>query len=509
MKANRIFLWVLAALSAITFLITHVVWPYALPTPWIDEAQFLIPAASFLTKHNFTANQMLVHQIYWLPTHMYIVYGSFFKLFGSSSLQLARNLSFLLITTAALALRSTLASLMSLDDRSRALGNGLVFAWYLSLPIVFCADLLRPDALSLLLSISALSLFLNQRYMGAFSISVLSIFTHPLEALPAITIGLCALPFLQSRSTRLWEWALAAWALGLLLLESIRFVDDVATYRYQMSYQVSRKASHHIPALAWFVALLILISIALFLKHCDLTSRKNGELDLDQKRRLATGYLLSCIFVPLFGQEMWYWIWAITGLVLLAAISIDWVQTKTKASNSLTQRTERIVAVVFLLLGLSTWLPGFRAKGIYGFLIKPRPLSKLVVDETFIRESIDSILISSGSSQVLASPQVFAQLAAQRKDEHFVLWTWSPFSETKDFTFDHLVILTKSYPGNTGDDMLPPTIAMINCFDPVRLRSPNGYYEVAIAATSALPIEGKTTPCASLQRGQPKTSSSK
>ena len=132
--------------AVITFALVHQHWPFALPPLWNDETHFLIPAVSFATNGSFDAHEMLDQKgIFWVQSGFYIVYGSIFFLLGSASIPIARAASFALVAAAAVALRDVLTvTLGSLDRQRPALGHALVLGWYVTLPVVFAADMARP-----------------------------------------------------------------------------------------------------------------------------------------------------------------------------------------------------------------------------------------------------------------------------------------------------------------------------------------------------------------------------
>lgn len=485
------FLFVLVPLAILTFVLVHVIWQLTLPVPWSDESVFIIPAINFYSHHNFTADQMFVHQIFWMPVHLYLVNGALFQLLNAFGLHISRALSFVFVTAAAMFLRSAVRSTLAVDRSNPLIGNALVAAWYVSLPIVFCADLMRPDALSLLLSTATIGLALKDRYLGALSVAVAAGVTHPLEAFPAVVVGICVLPLCSFRKASWLERLLILWAGGLFLFEGSRVISNFALYRLHMALQLDRKTDRHIHSYTYLLVVLVIPLLAYVLWR--VFRRREVYLDYGSRQLITLLYALVCVFVTAFGQEMWYFIWELTGFTLLLALGFEWLQTHSAEQSglphsavSLLKHQSVVVAGVLFALGLSTWVPGYRPRGVYGFYTNPTKLSEIREDQRVLRGRIIASLSTLGAERVLLPSSLYGFVissSSQTSNLHFS--TLSPFSDITDEALDHLVVLTRGYPNATTDSSMANAVPNRRCSPIASIVTPHGYYEASIIAVSA------------------------
>lgn len=486
------FLFVLAPLAVLTFVLVHVIWRFTLPVPWNDESHFIIPAINFYSHHNFTADEMFVHQIFWMPVNLYIVNGAFFTLLNAFNLHLSRALSFVFVTVAAVFLRSAVKSILVSDRSNTAIGNALIAAWYVSFPIVFCADLMRPDGLSLCLSTATIALALKDRYLGAFSMALAAVLTHPLEAFPAVAVGICVLPLCSFRKASCLERVLIVWAGALFLVEGSRVTRDFTTYRLHLALQVGRKASRHIPDYTYLLAALIL-ALLVYVVWRLFQRRQVSHLDYVSGRLLALTYSLVCVFVTAFGQEMWYFIWEVTGLTVVFALGLGWLQSPDAKKHrlprsiaSFVNKQSFVVACVIFALGLSTWTPGFRTRGVYGFYTSPDRLSEIREDQRFLRDKILDSLNKVGAKRVLLPASLYGfVIDSTDQSGNLRFSTLNVFSDISSKALDHLVLLTRGYPKAATDSTVPTALNHCMCSPIVSIATPHGYYKASIVALSA------------------------
>lgn len=488
---NR-FAFVLTPLAILTFILVHVIWRYAMPVPWSDESHFIIPAVAFYNRHTFTADAMYVHQIFWMPVHLYLLNGIVFTLLHAFSLDLSRALSFVFVTAAALFLRSAVRSIMVTDRAHPIIGDALIAAWYISLPMVFCADLMRPDALSLCLSTATLGLALKDRYLGAFAIAVASGVTHPLEAFPAVAVGISVIPLVSLRRASWWDHVLSVWAFGLLLYESSRIIRYPRLYRAHLALQLGNKTAHHIPSYTYVLAGVIL---PLLTYNVSRVYARRRLLELDSRSRylLTFSYALVCVFVTAFAQEMWYFIWELTGFALLFALGLEWLHiaqgTETRGSHLLVSfflTKPLAIAAVVSILGLSTWAPGYRSRGVYGFYTNPRKLVQVRQDQEFLRKKITRALNGVGAKSVLLPPSLYGFfIDSNNSTPKFHFSTLNPFSVLGHESLDHLVVLTRGYPSAATETRVPSPVAGRGCSRVSTITTPHGYYQAVVLAMSA------------------------
>lgn len=490
-RKNR-FACLLTPLAVLIFVLVHVIWRYTLPVPWSDESHFIIPAIAFYNSHTFTADAMYVHQIFWMPVHLYILNGIAFTVLHAFSLNVSRALAFVLVTAAAIFMRSAVRSILASDSVHPAIGDALIVAWYISLPIVFSADLMRPDALSLCLSTACLSLALKDHYLGAFALAVASGVTHPLEAFPAVAVGICVVPLLNFKRASWSDRVLSVWAFGLLLYESSRVVRYPSLYRAHLALQLGNKAAHHIPG---YTYLLIDLTIPLLAYSVFRVYARRRSLELDRRSRylVTLTYALVSVFVTAFAQEMWYFVWELSGFVLLFALGREWFQSdlwkQTFASYvpipSFATKPV-VIAMAVVSLGISTWAAGYRSRGIYGFYTNPRKLSQIRGDQEVLQKALKEELNASGAKSVLLPPSLYGFFVdCDNSMPNLRFSTLNPFSTVDGESLDHLVVLTRGYPTAATETRVPSPLADQGCSRVSTITTPHGYYQAVVLAVSA------------------------
>ena len=71
---------------------------------------------------------------------------------------------------------------------------------------MFAGDIVRPDALVLLLSLGTLDCVLRNRLVGGLGLAILAVMVHPLLASPACVAVICAAAAAPKFEVRRWEW---------------------------------------------------------------------------------------------------------------------------------------------------------------------------------------------------------------------------------------------------------------------------------------------------------------
>jgi hypothetical protein len=482
------FVILLGVSAFVTLIVTHVLWPLALPPAWPDESHFLIPAVSFAHRGDFSASSMLTQQIYWIPNGIYVLNGVVFFLLGHVDIQLGRIVSFVCVTGAALILRHIVAvALGPLDGRRPVFGTTLVLVWYLSLPVVFAADLARPEAPLLLTSLAALDCFLRGRLVGGFAFAALSAAVHPLLALPACAVAVCALPKLHPaslpglRATRWWEWVIGAIAAGLLATEIGRLAGDFSLYRLHMTFQLTRKAGRTV---GWMLVLsaigTITASCLAFFTSWRGTGAAMPRLSPRVQCQLVLVFGWAALLVHNMGQEMWYFPFLLLGLILIlcAVLGSDFAQ-----GTPITEGLAVLLSVVAVCAGLSTWGLGLRPRGFFALHVQPSFLESVSNDQRSLASEMHDLLIREDAKAVLVEPSLYYAFLDQR-DASPRAYTWSPLSRPTDVVFDHVLVLKNS---DRKDDFPQALLSAYVCMSEREMGTPGGHYTLNVMAVSHAP----------------------
>lgn len=489
---SRYFFILLIFFGAISFLLTHLLWPLTLPIPWPDETHFLIPAISLDQGRGLTADRMLVHQIYWIPVGSYIFNGLTFLIAGQQNIYVARGAAFFCIVIATILLRDNISVALGAPDRERpAFGHALALAWFISLPVVFAADLARPDALALLLSFAALACVLRGRLIGGLGFAGLAIATHPLLAWPACVAVASAGAYKGKLKIVWWEWVALAVAAAVLSLEAYRLVTDFDAYRAQWVFQISRKTGRSFRLLAAGSGLGVLLALA----GLYLWPRPKA---LEARRRVTEAlsvfaFALACVLVYGFGQEMWYYPFILAGLALSAAALIG-ILSPTLPIVAGVHHGAAAPALI-AAIAISTWLPGLRPTGLSGFDVNPSDLPSLASDVAFLDGQIRDALKQQNARRVIVSPYLFNSFLGDKPDAADMrTFTWGKLSEPQREHFDHAVVLIASSASMVKDDPqldhIRRLFADYACKSETRIVSPNGHYVVAVLGLEYRPSAG-------------------
>jgi hypothetical protein len=494
------FLLLLSAAAILSFVFAHAVWPLALPPPWEDEIHFLIPAVSFAHGNGFSGARMLTPQIYWMPSGYYILNGIVFFLADHAGLRLARLVSFLCVTGAALILRHIVAVVLGeLDERRPVLGTALVLVWYLSLPVVFGADIARPDALALLTTLAALDCLLRGRLLAGFAFAALSVMVHPLLALPACAVAFCALPMLRPSRLRTlrvhwWEWLILVVAVGVVGVEIQRLASDFAVYRAHWAFQLSRKAGRHAGGAVKLSAVVTLVAACWAFVSCWRGGWVEAKLSATLPWRFALVFGIAAVFAHLTGKEMWYFPLLLLGLLLILCALLGSLRADSVTRFGILAIPLSAVAV---LAGLATWGIGLRTHGVYGFHVQPRVLARVDTDLRAMTETTHDLLAHEDAKAVLVDPSLYYPYLGQRAATLPQDFTWNPLSRPADIGFDHVVVLKKGYPSFASDfpaGLLPGYA----CAAEKDLSTADGRYVIGITTvTRGTDASRPYTPCAS------------
>jgi hypothetical protein len=215
------------------------------PRPWNDEARFYLPSWYFSETGSLAPKILNApNGIYWVPDGFYVWIGMSLALFGRS-ITVAR-----LVCEISVACSVSIFALSFLKITRSATMAVLCTLMLVTPPVIFAANMVRMEALLCLLFALVIWAHLNQLYLSATSLLLLSLLVHPalVLALPAYVLALAvARSGMADKDHQLWknvaERTLFILVLLALLTEIGRVAMHFSLFQQHMSYQVSRKVS--------------------------------------------------------------------------------------------------------------------------------------------------------------------------------------------------------------------------------------------------------------------------
>lgn len=240
--------FVLAA-GFITVILLHYVAAYHFPTPWPDEATFLIPALRFSENMLLAAPELNAPRgIFWMPDGYYVFMGMVFR-FLPYSLAMARLVSLVLVLAF---VASIYIVAQNLRVPSLVAAIALV-VWLVTPRVVLMSNVARMEALVLAIMGIALTLVARQHWVTGLALASLSALVHPVGLL--IFLIFCSVAILFWRSMQVEQkpgWIISGRSIALCvigtvalawILEALRFASNFDLASTHMAYQFFRKAN--------------------------------------------------------------------------------------------------------------------------------------------------------------------------------------------------------------------------------------------------------------------------
>ena len=293
---------------------------FSFPPTRADEASFLSPAYSLLTKGKFSSD---IHAsslpgsegyTYWMPPLYMLSLAFFLKVVGIGVSQ-AKLFSTLCVISASWCL-----GLLTKTWVSRC----WIMALFLICPfVIFSSTTIRMEALGILLTTIAILVVaykdIPRQDVVLGVIAALCFMTHPMVIACSVAVGVIML----GRGPKAFSRFLAS-ALIVLSPYLIYITRDHDAFLTQMSLQFARKAAPGISTLELSYALQ---TLPLAVGGLILVSKihKNKEL----KRFLGIGLLLT-VFLILKSQEFNYHVYAVPFTLAVLGFYIDGSQDKLK-----------------------------------------------------------------------------------------------------------------------------------------------------------------------------------
>ncbi|MDQ3710426.1 MAG: hypothetical protein M3387_14195 [Actinomycetota bacterium] len=278
---------------------------FSFPLAWVDEAHFLAPARSLITRGTLAAPQIGAAQgIFWLPDGYSVLVAPL-----AGSVTAVRALS--LVAAVAFATGLVLA----VDRAGVVWVAAAAAAWLVAPRVVLMSNVARMEAPVLALAGVALLFIGGRRWVAALAVAALAPLVHPVGVVVLAAVAACAAWFRHGHRGR-WDWFLlggvgVAWA-----AEAAWFAWHADLVSQHLAFQLQRKAGRP-PSLPWTRALLLALAVG-------------GGLEAARRRReasagapvAATCLLMAAGFVVVtaVGNELWYEVLggATAGLLLAA-----------------------------------------------------------------------------------------------------------------------------------------------------------------------------------------------
>ncbi|MDQ4130027.1 MAG: hypothetical protein M3133_03405 [Actinomycetota bacterium] len=308
---------VIVGLAALAAVVLHLVAFDRFPTPWVDEAHFLVPALRLARDGALGVPELNAPTgIFWMPHGYYAVLAAAFSLLPDT-LTVARATS-LLFTL------GTAATFMLIARRLEVpmLGGALVAsAWLLAPHVVIAGNNARMEALVILLGVAAVALLACGHGAPAVALAGLATVVHPAGFLVAAAVfAAAALARTDLRPRGLASWLTVGFAAVALTLEAVHVAAHWHVAVDHMSFQIMRKRNNN-PVLFDLARAPFLLPAAVAL---PLVWKARARLGAGAPLIAAlVGLALALGAVQGGGQEMWYGVYAEpTSLALLALATL-------------------------------------------------------------------------------------------------------------------------------------------------------------------------------------------
>ena len=324
------------------------------PNPYVDEAFFVPPAQAFSQSYGFFSSNLDPHRaLHWMPFGYAVLCGLFMKLSGVAGIWGARLFSTVVFGLA-------LLLLAVIGKKLNKLQLLLLYAPFLTMPMLTLARLGRMEALFLLLVLTSLWLMLSMRLIAALAVALLSGLVHPNGAY--VLLGCSALVLAQVRTLG-WRSAFAlarrdmpvlVLALVCVLTYAIYELSAYQDFVMDMSYQFKRKAR----------GLNLFSPLNMFSFAVIVAGGAWALFSYTWERAVFVAFGVGLILARVAGQEIWYSPGYIVGLTMMLVA----VLPEPMASTS-TWRPGWMAVLVAASLGavftFSTFVLGWHGGRIY------------------------------------------------------------------------------------------------------------------------------------------------
>lgn len=316
------------------------------PTPWLDEAHFLLPAARLAETGSLAVPELNAPEgIYWLPDGYYVVLAAAYLVLPDT-IEVARGVSLLLVVTAAggffLAARR-----LDLPPVAAAV---VIAAWLVSTHVVVAGNVARMEALVLAAAGLSLACVASQGWVMAVALAVLAPLVHPAGlAVTGAVLAAASVGRGNLRPRFAVEWVVAAAALAGLAAEVVHVAGhwDVATDH--IAFQLRRK---RIFPLAYRPDRILLAPFAAAGLGVVLARRRGLGARAPLRVALLT-LALGFLVVGAAGHEMWYGVYSgPTAIALLTLAALDGVARSRATARGRAERAALTAVSLLFVLGV-------------------------------------------------------------------------------------------------------------------------------------------------------------
>ncbi|HEX5311743.1 hypothetical protein [Aquabacterium sp.] len=374
------------------------------PNPYVDEAFFVPPAQAFAQAFTlFSPSLDPQRALHWMPPGYAVLCGLFMKATGISGLWGAR-----LFSTVAFGL--ILLVLAGIGRRFNRLQFVVLYAPFLTLPLLTLSRIARMEAPYLLLALLSAWFLLRQRPVAAIALAVLSGLVHPNGAYVLLAVlSLAVWQGFEARpaAARRINGADVAWV-ALALVAGAAYVwyewQSYSSFVADMGYQLQRKAR----GIAW-TAPLTLVSLGAMAAGAWAALRLGAH-----EKRVLVAIGSSLIVSRLLGQELWYspgyilgFTWIVLALLPAAGPETRLSQDALADSNSVSQVRSGRVGLMAAAVGLSglfaasTLVLGWHGGRIH---LKDAPLAGNVEQTDSVLRRLIQLKNESGLREVSCVP---------------------------------------------------------------------------------------------------------
>ncbi len=289
-------------------LILHRIAGQGFPAPWVDEVDFLEPAAQLARHGTLRVPPLLAPEgMFWLPDLFTFLLAPIYRVFPTT-IDVARWCMF----------GAVVGSSVGFWVAARRAGarpgiaGALVGVWLCMPRVVVMGNVARHEAVVVFFLAWALAATFSGRRVLALSLAALAALTHPAGVVYAVVVAAANLRRRDHKPTLGWEWAVVAAVVALVLFELAHFGSNAAIAVEQLRFQLERKAGRPSLTPPW---LLGVITMAVFLVSQRVRDRAGWQSAL-LVRAAFCGYLVSVI-----GVEMWYEVLGVDLAILLLALA--------------------------------------------------------------------------------------------------------------------------------------------------------------------------------------------
>ncbi|MFN2556647.1 MAG: hypothetical protein ABR592_07200 [Nitriliruptorales bacterium] len=358
---------VILGVAAAAALVLHLVAFDRFPTPWVDEAHFLVPALRLARHLTLDVPELNAPEgLFWIPHGYYAVLATAFALLPDT-LTVARATSLLFTLGTAMSL-TVIARRLDVPPFAAAV---VAASWLLAPHVVIAGNNARMEALVILIAVAAVALLACGRSLPAVATAVLAPAVHPAGFMvAAIVVGSALIARVDRRPRGLTSWLLVAFAAVAITVEVIHIASHWHIAVEDVSFQIMRKRNNNPALFDLGRAPFLLPAAAGVLLLWKARARLGARAAL---LAALVGLTLGLGAVQGAGQEMWYGVYAEpTSLALLALVALGALSLRSAAVLRVWEtRAASVLVALVPALATAVWWANPPTQG-FGLFDVPR-----------------------------------------------------------------------------------------------------------------------------------------